>query len=111
VVHKGEFVNTKAQTTEYGMKGWKAKDFDKAVTDGYFNQFADANIFADQNAKFLSVQNNEVGYDFGRLENELKSVKEAIHNSPTTDFEINGEYFIKRTHRKGGTTTKKRKLG
>ena len=27
--HKGEFVNTKAQTTEYGMKGWEAKDFDK----------------------------------------------------------------------------------
>ncbi len=111
VVHKGEFVNTKAQTTEYGMKGWKAKDFDKAVSDGYFNQFADSNIFADQNAKFLSVQNNEVGYDFARLENELRSVKEAIHNSPTTDFEINGEYFIKRTHRKGSTTTKKRKLG
>ena len=42
---------------------------------------------------------------------EGNSVKEAIHNSPTTDFEINGEYFIKRTHRKGGTTTKKRKLG
>ena len=111
VVHKGEFVNTKAQTTEYGMKGWEAKDFDKAVSDGYFNQFADANIFADQNAKFLSVQNSEVGYDFARLENELRSVKEAIHNSPTTDFEINGEYFIKRTHRKGSTTTKKRKLG
>ena len=111
VVHKGEFVNTKAQTTEYGMKGWEAKDFDKAVSDGYFNQFADANIFADQNAKFLSVQNNEAGYDFARLENELRSVKEAIHNSPTTDFEINGEYFIKRTHRKGSTTTKKRKLG
>ena len=111
VVHKGEFVNTKAQTTEYGMKGWESKDFDKAVNDGYFNQFADANIFADQNAKFLSVQSNEIGYDFARLENELKSVKEAIHNSPTTDFEINGEYFIKRTHRKGSTTTKKRKLG
>ena len=45
IVHKGEFVNTKAQTTEYGMKGWEAKDFDKAVSDGYFNQFADANIF------------------------------------------------------------------
>ena len=111
VVHKGEFVNTKAQTTEYGMKGWKAKDFDKAVTDGYFNQFADANIFADQNAKFLSVQNNEVGYDFKNLESKLDSVVNAVNNSPTTDFEINGEYFIKRTHRKGGTTTKKRKLG
>ena len=111
VVHKGEFVNTKAQTTEYGMKGWKAKDFDKAVSDGYFNQFADSNIFADQNAKFLSVQNNEVGYDFKNLENKLDSVINAVNNSPTTDFEINGEYFIKRTHRKGSTTTKKRKLG
>lgn len=111
VTHKGEFVNTKAQTTEYGMKGWTAKDFDNAISDGYFNQFADSNIFADQNAKFLSVQNNQIGYDFGRLESELKSVKEAIYNSPTTDFEINGEYFIKRTHRKGTTTTKKRKLG
>jgi hypothetical protein len=84
---------------------------DKAVTDGYFNQFADANIFADQNAKFLSVQNNEVGYDFKNLESKLDSVVNAVNNSPTTDFEINGEYFIKRTHRKGGTTTKKRKLG
>jgi hypothetical protein len=111
IVHKGEFVNTKAQTTEYGMKGWKAKDFDKAVSDGYFNQFADANIFADQNAKFLSVQNNEVGYDFKNLESKLDSVINAVNNSPTTDFEINGEYFIKRTHRKGSTTTKKRKLG
>ena len=111
VVHKGEFVNTKAQTTEYGMKGWEAKDFDKAVSDGYFNQFADANIFADQNAKFLSVQNNEVGYDFKNLESKLDSVINAVNNSPTTDFEINGEYFIKRTHRKGSTTTKKRKLG
>lgn len=111
IVHKGEFVNTKAQTTEYGMKGWEAKDFDKAVSDGYFNQFADANIFADQNAKFLSVQNNEVGYDFKNLESKLDSVINAVNNSPTTDFEINGEYFIKRTHRKGSTTTKKRKLG
>jgi hypothetical protein len=93
------------------MKGWTAKDFDKAVDEGYFNQFANSNLFADQNAKFLSVQNAEIGYDFARLESELRSVKDAIHNSPTTDFEINGEYFIKRTKRNGSTTIKKRKLG
>ena len=59
------------------------------------------------------IQNlfNQLDETNAQLENELRSVKEAIHNSPTTDFEINGEYFIKRTHRKGSTTTKKRKLG
>ena len=39
-VHKGEFVNTKDQTSKYGMKGWTASDFDKNVKEGYFNQFA-----------------------------------------------------------------------
>lgn len=111
IVHKGEFVNTKKQTSEYGMKGWTAKDFDKAVDEGYFNQFANSNLFADQNAKFLSVQNNQIGYDFKQLESKLDSVVNAVNNSPTTDFEINGEYFIKRTKRNGSTTIKKRKLG
>jgi len=43
IVHKGEFVNTKQQTTKYNMRGWSAKDFDNAVDNGYFNQFADVN--------------------------------------------------------------------
>ena len=111
IVHKGEFVNTKKQTSEYGMKGWTAKDFDKAVDEGYFNQFSNSGLFADQNAKFLSVQNAEIGYDFKQLESKLDSVVNAVNNSPTTDFEINGEYFIKKTKRNGSTTIKKRKLG
>jgi len=110
-VHKGEFVNTKAQTTEYGMKGWQAKDFDNAISDGYFNQFADSNIFADQNAKFLSVQGNIVGYDFGRLENEMKSVRDAIGNIQSSDFAIQDGYFIKTKKSKGNTLITKKKLG
>jgi len=43
IVHKGEFVNTKQQTTKYNMRGWSAQDFDTAVDNGYFNQFADVN--------------------------------------------------------------------
>ena len=43
VVHKGEHVITKAQTTKYGLKGLTANDLDKAIETGYFNQFADTN--------------------------------------------------------------------
>ena len=43
-VHKGENVNTAKQVTKYGMKGWSARDFDKKISEGYFNQFATNNI-------------------------------------------------------------------
>ncbi len=111
VVHKGEFVNTKKQTTVYGMKGWAAKDFDNAISDGYFNQFADSNIFADQNAKFLSVQGNEIGYDFKNLENRLDSVVDAVSNISSSDFAIQDGYFIKTKKSNGSTVITKKKLG
>ena len=43
-VHKGENVNTAEQVNRYGMKGWSAKDFDKKVQDGHFNQYSNLEL-------------------------------------------------------------------
>ena len=34
VVHKGEFVATKKQTSKYNLNGWAAKDLDTAIQGG-----------------------------------------------------------------------------
>ena len=43
LLHGKEHVLTHDQTGQYNMRGWSAKDFDNAVDNGYFNQFADVN--------------------------------------------------------------------
>ena len=73
VVHKGEFVMTKNQTSKYGFNGSNAKDFDNAVSTGYFNQFSevDDRINKETNlSKQLIVNNNN------------KILVEAINNLP-----------------------------
>ena len=43
VAHKGEMYQTAKQTSKYGMRGWSANDFDKAIDNNYFSKFADTN--------------------------------------------------------------------
>ncbi len=82
VVHKGEFVNTKKQTSNYGMKGWKATDFDDAVSTGYFRQFEDVNnkIYDETNYnKQIIINNNN------------DKIVEAIKNIPQIDMSFVGK--------------------
>ena len=82
VVHKGEFVNTKKQTSNYGMKGWKATDFDDAVSTGYFRQFEDVNnkIYDETNYnKQIIINNNN------------DKIVEAIKNIPSIDMSFVGK--------------------
>jgi hypothetical protein len=75
-VHKGEFVNTKQQTSKYNMRGWSAKDFDKAIDNNYFSQFADVN---NATADSLNVNpniivnndNKEIVYKLDQLINKI----------------------------------------
>ena len=82
VVHKGEFVNTKKQTSKYSMKGWKATDFDDAVSTGYFRQFEDVNnkIYDETNYnKQIIINNNN------------DKIVEAIKNIPAIDMSFVGK--------------------
>jgi hypothetical protein len=88
IVHKGEFVNTKEQTSKYGMRNWTAQDFDKKVSEGHFNQFTDSGLFERQNMQFMTIEKKQVGYDFSKLENELKAVKNAILSKPVTSLNV-----------------------
>jgi len=54
-VHKKEHVVKSSQTSKYNMKGWSANDFDKAVDNNYFSQFADVN---NAQSDYLNVNPN-----------------------------------------------------
>lgn len=100
VVHKGEFVNTKKQVSKYGMGGWKATDFDKAVEVGHFNQFAkiDGIIEKETNLqKQIIVTNN----------NKLliEAINELPSKMPHTDLSFYGKELQQRT--KQGNITRK----
>jgi hypothetical protein len=56
VVHAGENVNTAVQVRKYNMKNWSAQDFDKKVSEGHFNQYADSDLTPSQ-YKQLEVGN------------------------------------------------------
>lgn len=56
LVHAGENVNTADQVTKYNMKGWSAKDFDRKVEEGHFNQYSDTDLSPSQ-YKQLEVSN------------------------------------------------------
>ena len=102
IVHKGEFVNTKEQTNKYGMRNWSAKDFDNKVQDGYFNQFSDVGLFGDQNAQFMSIQKEKVGYDFSKIENELKTLTNEVRNKPVQMVDVNKmNEFIETVYKSG----------
>lgn len=88
IVHRGEFVNTKEQTSKYGMRNWSAKDFDKKVSEGHFNQFTDSSLFERQNMQFMTIEKEKVGYDFSKLETELREVKNAILNKPVSSLNV-----------------------
>jgi hypothetical protein len=77
VVHKGEFVNTAKQVDNYGMKGWNASDFDKAVDSGYFNQF-NSDLTSDY-LKYDTVKpvvNSTL--DTSKIVNRLERVEDAV---------------------------------
>jgi ABC-type transporter Mla subunit MlaD len=82
VVHKGEFVMTKNQTSKYGFNGSNANDFDNAVRTGYFNQFSDVNdkIFNETNL------NNQIV-----LNNDSEKIVQAIKNIPSIDMSFVGK--------------------
>ena len=82
VVHKGEFVATKKQTSKYNLNGWAAKDLDTAIQGGYFRQFEDVNtkIFDETNLNGQIILNND---------NE--KVVQAIKNIPTIDMSFVGK--------------------
>ena len=82
VVHKGEFVATKKQTSKYNLNGWAAKDLDTAIQGGYFRQFEDVNtkIFDETNLNGQIILNND---------NE--KVVQAIKNIPSIDMSFVGK--------------------
>lgn len=100
VVHKGEFVNTKKQTSKYGMKGWTAKDFDEAVKVGYFSQFASIDDRIQEQSglsKQIIVQaNNEV---------LVKAINELPSKMPKLDMSWYGK-DLQQTKREGSVIKK-----
>lgn len=100
VVHKGEFVNTKQQTSKYNMKGWKASDFDDAVKTGYFNQFSeiDNRIGKETSiSKQLIVNNNNKVL--------VDAINELPKKMPKTDLSFYGKDLQQRV--KEGNITRK----
>lgn len=77
-VHKGEFVLDKKQTSKYGFIGSSASDFDKAVDNDYFSQFAISNNEPIKQAAV--IVNNGIDIDYTRIG------KEVGKNIPHTDF-------------------------
>jgi hypothetical protein len=99
VVHKGEFVNTKQQTSKYNMKGWNANDFDTAIDTGYFRQFEDTNNQLSESMvvnKQVVLNNNN--------EELVKAINDLPSKMPTTDMSFYGKDLQQRI--KTGSTTK-----
>ena len=74
IVHKGEFVNTARQVDNYGMRGWEAADFDRAVKSGHFSQFTAPEYL--QYDQVRPVVNTT--FDQSQVINRLERVEEAI---------------------------------
>ena len=99
VVHKGEFVMTKNQTSKYGFNGSSANDFDNAVRTGYFNQFSeiDGRINKETNlSKQLIVNNNNKIL--------VDAINELPKKMPKTDMSFYGKDLQQRV--KEGNITK-----
>ena len=56
VVHGKEHVNTAEQTARYNMRGWSASDFDRAVENDYFSQFANVDREFNQSVNYIQPQ-------------------------------------------------------
>lgn len=118
-VHKGEFVNTKDQTSKYGMKGWTASDFDKNVKEGYFNQFAGNDLLMSPHSfKQLelgrTITPNEVSYKkmISEQKTSTATLKKAIEaNRPILKVYRDGDGNQVNDENRGGrrrlTTYKK----
>jgi len=110
IVHKGEYVANQDQVRDYGMSGWTANEFDDKIKDGYFTQFADTNLFENQNQQFVNIvqKQDENGND--RLYYEIKELKEIMKNKPVQRVDVDGlGNIIETTFKKGAKTVIKRK--
>jgi len=80
-------VQTAKQTSNYGMKGWSAKDFDKNVKEGYFNQFADNQLLMPHSFKQLEMGNtissSDINYKalLNGANQNAASIKKAIEDN------------------------------
>jgi phage-related minor tail protein len=98
VVHKQEHVIKGTQTSKYNMRGWSANDFDNAVDNGYFNQFADTNnmLAEEMNYKREIIVNNDNQSVVDKIEWLAKQL-------PETDNKWVGDHLL-HTQRKGNVT-------
>ena len=83
-LHGQEHVITKNQTDKYSMKGWTAQDFDKAVENGYFNQFSEieyAKLGMIQAPKNDMINYSEIGRQVAKNvpRTDLKVLTDGIH--------------------------------